>query len=379
MKLSKIVLCGAAALAAVSCAKTAKIQGTVAEAPQSDVIVKLLDVNTYKVLDTVKTDASGRFSYSVEVAEGQPEFVYLFHGDTKLASLVLEAGDKVSVEADTLGTYTVTGSEESVKLQEVEKNYSEFIGKVAGILNAASEGELTDADLAGINKAVSKEYVNYYRKAVAYVISNQKSITSVPVLFQTVDTGFPVFNQPTDAVTFRSVCDSLKTVYPESKYVKALDKEAERREQALSLSIKLSEQEQVNFPDIVLPDINGQKSALSAVDAKIILLYFWTASDAAHKMFNVDTLLPLYEQYHSKGFEIYSVAIDADKATWAASVKNQKLPWINVCDGLGLSCPALAIYNVGSIPTSFVIRDGALTTDSIGSIEGLKAYLQKNL
>lgn len=375
MKLSKIVLCGAAALAAASCAKTARIQGTVAEAPQSDVVVKLLDVNTYKVLDTVKTDASGRFSYSVEVAEGQPEFVYVFYGDTKIASLVLEAGDKVAVEADTLGAYKVTGSEESVRLQEVEKNYSEFLGRLTGILSAASE----DEDMTGVNRALSKEYVNYYRKAVAYVISNPKSITSVPVLFQTVNTGFPVFNQPTDAVTFRAICDSLKTVYPESKYVKALDKEAVRREQAFGLSLKISDQEQVSYPDIVLPDTKGQKTALSKVDAKVVLLYFWTASDAAHKMFNVDSLLPLYEQYHSKGFEIYSVAVDTDKATWAASVKNQKLPWINVCDGLGIACPALAVYNVTSLPASFVIRDGSLSTEKIGTVEGLKAYLQKNL
>ena len=375
MKLSKIVLCGAAALAAASCAKTARIQGTVAEAPQSDVIVKLLDVNTYKVLDTVKTDASGRFSYSVEVAEGQPEFVYVFYGDTKIASLVLEAGDKVAVEADTLGAYKVTGSEESVRLQEVEKNYSEFLGRLTGILSAASE----DEDMTGVNRALSKEYVNYYRKAVAYVISNPKSITSVPVLFQTVNTGFPVFNQPADAVTFRAICDSLKTVYPESKYVKALDKEAVRREQAFGLSLKISDQERVSYPDIVLPDTKGQKTALSKVDAKVVLLYFWTASDAAHKMFNVDSLLPLYEQYHSKGFEIYSVAVDTDKATWAASVKNQKLPWINVCDGLGIACPALAVYNVTSLPASFVIRDGSLSTEKIGTVEGLKAYLQKNL
>ena len=378
MKLSKIALCGAVALAAASCAKTARIQGTVAEAPQSDVIVKLLDVNTYRTLDTVKTDASGRFSYSVEVAEGQPEFVYVFYGDTKIASLVLEAGDRVAVEADTLGTYKVTGSEESVKLQEEEKNYSEFMGRLTGILSSVPEDEAA-GDMAGVNRALSKEYVNYYRKAVAYVISNPKSITSVPVLFQTVNTGFPVFNQPTDAVTFRAICDSLKTVYPESKYVKALDKEAARREQAFGLSLKISDQEQVSYPDIVLPDTKGQKTALSKVDAKVVLLYFWTASDAAHKMFNVDTLLPLYEQYHSKGFEIYSVAVDTDKATWAASVKNQKLPWINVCDGLGTACPALAVYNVTSLPTSFVICNGSLTTERIGTVEGLKAYLQKNL
>ena len=60
---------------AASCGRTAKIEGVVADAPSSQVVVKLLDVNRYQVLDTVSTDQYGRFSYKVEVEKGQPEFV----------------------------------------------------------------------------------------------------------------------------------------------------------------------------------------------------------------------------------------------------------------------------------------------------------------
>ena len=372
MKLSRIAAFAAATLAAVSCGKSARIQGTVAQAPSSDVIVKLLDINTYKTLDTVRTDASGRFSYKVDVEEGQPEFVYVFYGDTKIASLILEAGDRVSVTADTLGTYEVSGSAASSDLQQVEKEYSGFVSRMAAIIaEGTSEEE--------VNRKVSKEYVDYYRKAAAYVVSHQKSLTSVPVLFQNVSDGFPVFNQSTDAIHFRAVADSLKTVYPKSKYVKALEKEAAKREQLLSLQTKIRTQETVNFPEINLPDINGQKASLQAVDAKVIFLYFWTASDAAHKMFNVDSLLPLYKEYHDRGFEIYSVAVDTDKATWAASVRGQKLPWINVCDGLGSACPALPLYNVQAIPTGFLINDGVLASERISGVEELGAYLKKTL
>ena len=65
--------------------------------------MKLLDINRYEVLDTVATDAAGKFSYKVDVKEGQPEFIYVFYKDTKIVSLLLEAGDNVTVEADTLG------------------------------------------------------------------------------------------------------------------------------------------------------------------------------------------------------------------------------------------------------------------------------------
>ena len=82
----KAVAALCAALALVSCGKTASVKGTVADAPESEVIVKLLDVNRYEVLDTVATGKDGSFSYKVEIKKNEPEFIYLFYKETKIAS-----------------------------------------------------------------------------------------------------------------------------------------------------------------------------------------------------------------------------------------------------------------------------------------------------
>ena len=124
------MLFAAAMVMAAACADNAKIEGQLSDAPSSEVIVKLLNVNHYEILDTVKTDASGKFAYKVEVKKGQPEFIYVFYKDTKVASLLLESGDKVSVSADTLGKYSVEGSEESLKLAQVEKDYAAALAKL---------------------------------------------------------------------------------------------------------------------------------------------------------------------------------------------------------------------------------------------------------
>ena len=122
----------------VSCGKTARIKGEVQGLGDGEVIVKLLDINTYKVLDTLKTDASGHFSYKVPVADGQPEFVYVFHKDTKIASLLLEKGDRVYVTADTTGIFSVDGSDESgtdvgeyLPLMAVVSDYVELLNELA--------------------------------------------------------------------------------------------------------------------------------------------------------------------------------------------------------------------------------------------------------
>ena len=377
-RFSKFVKLAAAAALVAACTPAAKIGGVVESAPSSEVIVKLLDVNRYEVLDTVKTDASGRFSYKVDVEKGQPEFVYVFYKDTKIASLLLEAGDNVTVKADTLGFYEVEGSEECVKLAQVENDYAATMGRL-GAIAARIEKTSDPETAAALARDMSREYVQYYRNSVKYVLQNSKSLTAVPVLYQNFGADLPVFGQNTDALHFMTVADSLATVYPESKYVKALRKEAERRLGFLELQSKLANAEEVGYPDIELPDINAQKVKLSEVDAKVIMVYFWSATDANQKMFNLDVLKSLYEDYHKRGFEIYQVALDPDKASWAQVVKQQALPWINVCDGLGGNSPYVLTYNLAGLPSAYIISDGELVDGQVVDEKSLRKLIDKLL
>lgn len=360
-----------------ACAGNARIEGVLESVPSSDVVVKLLNVNRYEVLDTLETDASGKFSYKVDVAEGQPEFVYLFHNGKKFASLLLEAGDRVKVVADTLGNYTVEGSHESVKLAQIEKDHAAAMARMNAV---ALKLETASADEAAqLTKELGKEYIAYYRNCVKYIMDNSRSLTSVPVLYQSLGEGLPVFAQSTDAIHFVRTSDSLSLVYPDSKYVKALRKEAERRFGYLELETKLKNAEEVSYPDIVLPDVNAEKIRLSEVDSKVVLIYFWNPSDAEQKMFNLDFLKKIYDDYHSRGFEIYQVALEPDKASWAQVVKKQNLPWINVCDGLGANSQYVVTYNLPSLPSAFIICDGELVDGQIVDEKSLRKLLDKLL
>ena len=218
----------AAAVVAASCGRTARVEAVIPDAASSDVVVKLLDVNRFEVLDTVKADANGKLSYKVSVEKGQPEFVYLFHNDKKVASLILKEGDKVSVTADTLGNCTIAGSEESVKLAQVEKEYAEVMGKVTSLAYAI-QGATNESEANVLRQELGKTFVDYYRSRVKYVMANSHSLSVIPVFYQTLSPELPVFGQATDAIHFRNAVDSLSTVYPESKYIKALSKEAEKR------------------------------------------------------------------------------------------------------------------------------------------------------
>ena len=363
--LAAVLLTGAV----LSCGKNTAIEGNLHEAGNKEVIVKLLDVNRFQVLDTVKTNAAGDFRYTLDIAKGKPEFIYLYYGDRQIASLLLQNGDKVKVMTDTLGVYTVEGSEESLKLQQIESDYNAFTRDMNRILRQEALPE----------QALSRRYIAYYRDRLSYVMNNARSLTVVPVLFQQVNPSFQVFSQATDGILMRNICDSLKTVYPESRYVKALDKEASRRLSLMEVSHRLQDADEVGYIDINLPGINGKDVKLSESLGKVTMLYFWSAT-SANEMFNLSALLPVYEEFHGKGFEVCAVSLDADKAAWAAVVRNQHLPWVNVCDSRGVQSPYVSSYGIGSLPMVWFIVDGEVDSEArLYDTASIRNYLRRKL
>ena len=71
--------------------------------------------------------------------------------------------------------------------------------------------------------------------------------------------------------------------------------------------------------------------------------------------------------------------MNPDKSAWASVVKAQKLPWINVNDGLGAASPSVMLYNVAEVPSSFLIADGVLGSAAIKGSGALSAELPRLL
>ena len=69
-----------------------------------------------------------------------------------------------------------------------------------------------------------------------------------------------------------------------------------------------------------------------------------------------------------------------DKTVWATSVRNQNLPWVSVNDGLGIDSPAVAAYNLNSIPTMFIFsRDSDILAKDVYDPAEIERIIQKAL
>ena len=116
----------------------------------------------------------------------------------------------MKVQADTLGNFTVSGSEESEKLAQVERGYAAALAQLSSLADQLADAK--PADAAEVQMQMGQAYLNYYRNSVRYVLTNSRSLTSVPVFFQSFSAELPVFGQLTDALHFRNVADTLETV-----------------------------------------------------------------------------------------------------------------------------------------------------------------------
>lgn len=127
--------------------------------------------------------------------------------------------------------------------------------------------------------------------------------------------------------------------------------------------------------DLNLPDRSGERTRLSSLQGKVVLLDFSAygmETSTAHTLF----LRELYDEYHARGLEIYQVSSDADKLLWLEH--SRQVPWISVRDDNAPQSMSVIWYNVRQLPTFFVIdRNG----DIVGrpNHENVRTMIDKSL
>ncbi len=75
--------------------------------------------------------------------------------------------------------------------------------------------------------------------------------------------------------------------------------------------------------------------------------------------------MTLYNEFHSKGFNIISVSLDEDAAEWKKAIAKDKLTWTQVSNLKQMEENPIALqYGIELIPTTFLL-------DAKGKIIGI--------
>jgi len=130
-------------------------------------------------------------------------------------------------------------------------------------------------------------------------------------------------------------------------------------------------------PDLAFPDPDGNVRKLSDLRGKVVLLDFWASWCRPCRGENPH-VVAMYQKYHDKGFEVFSVSLDRDKESWKRAIAADGLVWPNhVSDLKYWSSEAARIYGVSSIPSTFLLdQDGRIIAKNLRG-EALSKALQQ--
>lgn len=119
-------------------------------------------------------------------------------------------------------------------------------------------------------------------------------------------------------------------------------------------------------PDLEFPNPEGKLLKLSDLRGKVVLIDFWASWCGPCRRENPN-VTRIYEKYHDKGFEVYSVSLDSDAGSWKRAIESDKLVWPNhVSDLKKWQSKAAATYGVNSIPSTFLLdRDGRIVQKNL--------------
>jgi peroxiredoxin len=117
--------------------------------------------------------------------------------------------------------------------------------------------------------------------------------------------------------------------------------------------------------DLTIPDRDGNEITLSSLRGKVVLVSFW-ASGHPNSVQAMLQLKSTYNTYHNRGFEVYAISLDNNKVDWMSAVDFNEFDWINVSELSFPNSTAALLYNVTSLPSTFLInRDGDIVAKNL--------------
>ena len=112
------------------------------------------------------------------------------------------------------------------------------------------------------------------------------------------------------------------------------------------------------LPDFDVLDVDLKTVKLSTLLQKghYTLVELW-ASWCGPCRADIPHLKETYQCYHEKGFEMVSISIDDDMDAWLKAVKEEGMPWTQVCgaNGKGYKKECMDLFGVSGVPSCVLI------------------------
>lgn len=338
-----------------------ELSGKIENSAGEMLVLKEMRTNSLEAVDSVKIGESGDFLLKSEIET--PNFYILEKDPNNYITLILSQGENVKINADgssMMTDYEIKGSKDSELLKDYTSkllSVIEDLGNLSQIYRDSVQSPNIQAIMQDLDKQ-SEELGNDMRDfTISFIDDNPESLASLMALYQQLAPRQYILDPLTDIEYYEKVDESLNSLYPESEPVITLHshvtdlKERKKAEEMRGGGINLGDVP----PEISLPTPDGETLSLSSTRGKVVLLDFWAAWCSPCRQENPN-LVSNYNKYKDKGFDIFQVSLDKDKASWVKGIEEDKLgAWKHVSDLKFWQSSVVPIYNIQSIPANYLL------------------------
>jgi len=110
------------------------------------------------------------------------------------------------------------------------------------------------------------------------------------------------------------------------------------------------------YDDFVMSDTMGKKISSKEITAKskYTFIDFWASWCVPCRAQGL-ALIPLYNKYQSRGFDVIAVSLDTNPTAWKKAIETDHYTWTNVSDLKGFESEIAKKYHITAIPRNFLV------------------------
>ena len=305
--------------------------------------------NNKQVIDTAVV-MNGAFKFKGEVSS--PEMrILTIDGINGQTALVLESGKtNVTIYKDSIYKSIIKGGENNSIFNKYKDGYQNLVEKVTSL----REEYMASRNNIEAVKRIQKQNVELRLELKNYGLN---------FLTQHPDTDFSLMllesitlQKEFDAKLANEILEKIPNKISNRQYnIEVMQKINFNINNALSKAVV-----EVNSiaPDFTAPDPEGNQITLSEILGKVTILDFWASWCRPCRLENPN-FVKLYDKYHEKGLNIISVSLDREnqKSRWIKAIEKDNLSWYNVSNLKYWQDPVALMYNITSIPATFILDD----------------------
>jgi len=325
-------------------AKEYKIQVTSNLAEKSLVVLSKITDAKLEIQDSAYVAKGGGFEFTGSGSEGSTLYYLTFGNNTPPGiPVIIENGAQVKlgvVKTETNFDITLVGGDYNKSMLKLYNLYTYFEKEMA-----AFNAEVATIDATTVTEELRTNTTERYNKMISsrsQAIEN--FIQNEPASPATYFAVKYLFQKPASKLILIAA-GKMEKELPNSLYTINL----------VSLAAMLGPTvEGAMAPEISLKTPAGDILALSSLRGKVVLIDFWASWCGPCRKENPNVKL-VYEKYKDKGFEIFAVSLDNNAAQWEGAIAKDGLTWKHVSDLGGWKSSAAQLYQVHSIPQTFLL------------------------